>query len=184
MARRGIWVRGRPRAVSRTWAGPGRPAGPFPARIGGEGISPGSCLLRSEELCLKHALNNVLLGCESTRLAQTDEMFEAAETLAQQLSSLGIRHCYHYAGGCTDALSGAGERAPAGRPGRGDRAVAVEARLYTSWRYAPRGAPPKALNTYTSLALARPPRLEAPQLWPSPGGAIGAEPICGRRFSN
>ena len=86
-------------------------------------------------------------------------------------------------GFCTDALSGAGERAPAGRPGQGDRAVAVEARLYTSWRYAPRGAPPKALNTYTSLALARPPRLEAPQLWPSPGGgAIGADPICGRKF--
>ena len=85
---------------------------------------------------------------------------------------------------CTDALSGAWERAPAGRPGRGDRAVAVEARLHTSWRYAPRGAPPKALNTYTSLAPARPPRLEAPQLWPSPGGAIGAEPICGRMVSH
>ena len=78
---------------------------------------------------------------------------------------------------CTDALSGAWERAPAGRPGWGDRAGAVEARVYTSWRYAPRGAPPKALNTYTSLAPARPPRLEAPQLWPSPGGAIGADPI-------
>ena len=77
---------------------------------------------------------------------------------------------------CTDALSGAWERAPAGRPGRGDRAVAAEARLHTSGRYAPRGAPPKALNTYTSLAPARPPRLEAPQLWPSPGGCHRRRP--------
>ena len=67
--------------------GPARaaPRAHFRPGLRGDGISPGSCLLRSEAFCLMHALNNVLYGCRSTRRAAEVEMIHAAEQLAQQL---------------------------------------------------------------------------------------------------
>ena len=102
----------------------------FRPGLGGEGISPGSCLLRSEALCLQHALNNVLHGCGSTRCANTEEMFDAARALAaRSLKSTGMYYEFHRDGGfrkwvlhgCTQRSRGAGpgREAGLGGPGRG-----------------------------------------------------------------